>query len=94
MKAERVLRLYLRSNWSSLRNELDGKIRVSIGEQDNFLLSAAVHLLEKEMKALNANMRFEYFPGDHFTVSTPEYREKGSKFLAEKYRAWERLKQN
>ena len=83
--------LYLRSNWNNLKKDLDGKIRVSVGEQDNFLLNRAVHLLEKEMKALNANMNFEYFPGDHFTVGTPEYRDKGLKFLAARYKEWEAM---
>ncbi len=82
--------LYLRSNWDKLKNDLDGKIRVSVGEQDNFLLNSAVHLLESEMKKLNANMVFEYFPGDHFTVFTPEYRSKGFHFLAERYIEWEK----
>jgi hypothetical protein len=85
------LSLYLRGNWEKLKKDLDGKIRVTVGEQDNFLLNGAVHLLDKEMKALNANMSFEYFPGDHFTVSTPEYREKGFKFLAEKYKEWQKM---
>lgn len=80
---------YLRSNWDKLKKELDGKIRVTVGEQDNFLLNGAVHLLEKEMKALNANMMFEYFPGDHFTVGTPEYRDKGLHFIAERYKEWQ-----
>jgi S-formylglutathione hydrolase FrmB len=79
---------YLRSNWDKLKPALDGKIRVSVGEQDNFLLNGAVHLMDKEMKALKADMVFEYFPGDHFTVSTLEYRTKGNKFLADKYREW------
>lgn len=83
--------LYLRSNWNNLKEDLDGKIRVTVGEQDNFLLNGAVHLLEKEMKMLNANMSFEYFPGDHFTVGTPEYRDKGMKFLAARYREWESM---
>jgi S-formylglutathione hydrolase FrmB len=85
------LSLYLRNNWDKLKKDLDGKIRVTVGEQDNFLLNGAVHLLDKEMKALNANMSFEYFPGDHFTVGTPEYREKGLKFLAEKYKEWQKI---
>ena len=84
------LSLYLRTNWDKLKKDLDGKIRVTVGEQDNFLLNGAVHLLEKEMKAVNANMSFEYFPGDHFTVSTAEYRKKGLSFLAEKYREWKK----
>lgn len=84
------LSLYLRSNWDRLKKDLDGKIRVTVGEQDNFLLNGAVHLLEKEMKALNADMSFEYFPGDHFTVGTPEYRDKGFKFLAQRYKEWQK----
>lgn len=80
----------LRSNWEMLKKELDGKIRITIGEQDNFLLQGAVHLLESEMKKLNAGMVFEYFPGDHFTVSTREYRDKGAHFLAEKYLEWKK----
>lgn len=78
----------LRTNWDKLKPELDGKIRISIGEQDNFLLQGAVHLLDSEMKKLNATMFFEYFPGDHFTVSTQEYMSKGFHFLAEKYEMW------
>ena len=78
-------------SWSNLEKDLDGKIRVSIGEQDNFLLQGAVHLLDTEMKKLNAGMQFDYFPGDYFTVHTPEYRQKGFKFLADRYRQWETM---
>ncbi|WP_347374069.1 alpha/beta hydrolase-fold protein [Aequorivita sp. Q41] len=81
--------LYLRNNWDSLKRNLDSKIRVSIGSQDNFLLTGAVYKLEEAMKALNANMEFEYFPGDHFTIFTPEYQTKGNAFLANRYKAWE-----
>ncbi len=81
--------LNLRSNWEILKNDLAGKIRISVGEQDNFLLNSPVHLLEAEMKKLSADMQFEYFPGDHFTVSTVEYRKKGFDFLAAKYKEWE-----
>ncbi|MEP7318350.1 MAG: alpha/beta hydrolase-fold protein [Panacibacter sp.] len=80
---------YLRNNWTTLKNDLEGKIRVTVGEQDNFLLNYPVHMLEADTKKLNANFAFEYFPGDHFTVSTPEYRTKGMKFLAEKYLQWQ-----
>ena len=85
------LSLYLRTNWDKLKKDLAGKIRVTVGEQDNFLLNGAVHLLEKEMKALGANMSFEYFPGDHFTVGTAEYRQKGLKFLSERYKEWQKV---
>lgn len=80
--------LLLRSNWEKYKADVDGKIRVSVGKGDNFFLNRPVALLEKEMKKLNANMVFEYYPGDHFTVSSNEYRAKGLQFLAQKYSEW------
>ncbi|MGZ3852045.1 MAG: alpha/beta hydrolase-fold protein, partial [Flavisolibacter sp.] len=79
------LSLYLRNHWAELKNELQGKIRVSVGEQDNFLLNYAVHVLDTEMKKLNAGFQFAYYPGDHFTVSSSQYRHDGDLFLEEKY---------
>ena len=80
--------LYLRNNWGTLKNGLEGKIRVTVGEQDNFLLSGSVHLFENEIKKLDTKFVFSYYPGDHFTVSTPEYRKAGMQFLAQKYMEW------
>ncbi|HEX5151945.1 MAG TPA: alpha/beta hydrolase-fold protein [Parafilimonas sp.] len=77
--------LYLKTNWQQLQPDLEGKIRVSVGEQDNFLLNYAVHLLEDEMKKINAGFVLAYYPGDHFTVSTPEYKTAGYQFLEQKY---------
>jgi Putative esterase len=77
--------LYLRTNWEKLRPDLQGKIRVSVGDQDNFLLNYAVHLLDDEMKKTDAGFVFNYYPGDHFTVSTPAYKTAGYQFLQQKY---------
>jgi len=77
--------LYLRTNWQQLKADLQGKIRVSVGEQDNFLLNYPVHLLDGEMKKIDAGFVFGYYPGDHFTVSTPEYKTAGYRFLQQKY---------
>jgi hypothetical protein len=82
--------LYLRTNWDKLQKDLSGKIRVSVGDQDNFLLNSAVHLLDTEMKKLNTGFVFEYFPGDHFTVFTPEYRAAADHFLVAKYLQWQK----
>jgi dienelactone hydrolase len=82
--------LYLRTNWDKLQKDLYGKIRVSVGEQDNFYLNSAVHLLDTEMKKLNTGFVFEYYPGDHFTVSTPEYRKAAERFLVAKYLQWQK----
>lgn len=84
--------LYLRTNWNSLQQDLQGKIRVSVGEQDNFLLNGAVRLLDQEMKKLDTKFVFAYYPGDHFTVFTPEYIKSGNQFLAEKYIEWQKKK--
>lgn len=79
---------HLRNNWPALEKQLQSKIRVSVGNQDNFLLNYAVHLLDDEMKKLDTRFVFAYYPGDHFTVSTPEYQSAGTKFLAERYANW------
>jgi hypothetical protein len=77
--------LYVRTNWQQLKPDLQGKVRVSVGNQDNFLLNYPVHLLDDEMKKIDAGFVFGYYPGDHFTVSTPEYRTNGYQFLEQKY---------
>jgi hypothetical protein len=78
----------LRQSWDQLKNDLNGKMRISVGEGDNFYLNHPVHLLETEMKKLGANIEFEYFAGDHFTVFTAEYQKKGLAFLEQCYETW------
>ena len=76
---------YLIDNWSKLKNDLGGKIRVTTGNSDNCLLNHAVHSMDSEMKKINATIEFEYFPGDHFTVNSLEYKKAGDNFLERKY---------
>jgi S-formylglutathione hydrolase FrmB len=77
--------LYLRNNWNQLNPDLGGKIRISVGEGDNFLLNHAVHLLDEEMQKLKSGFVFGYYPGDHFTVYSKEYHKAGYQFLQQKY---------
>jgi len=84
--------LYLRTNWEQIKGTLDGKVRISVGNQDNFLLNYSVKLLESEMKKLHSSFEFEYYPGDHFTVSTKEYRKAQAAFLKKRYLAWQKEK--
>lgn len=79
---------YLRNNWEQLKPVLDGRIRVTVGQQDNFLLNYAVVLLDTEMKKINANVEVTYYPGDHFTVRTPQFVKDGNGFLEKKYQEW------
>jgi len=80
--------LNLKNNWESLKHELDGKVRISVGNQDNFLLNYAVHLLDEQMKNLQSAFQFAYYTGDHFTVFSPEYMKDGNAFLKQKYLEW------
>ncbi|MFI2743519.1 alpha/beta hydrolase-fold protein [Zhouia sp. PK063] len=81
--------LYLKNNWNLIKDDLDGKVRISVGDQDNFLLNYAVHLLDKQMQGLHSKFEFAYYAGDHFTVHfLPEYNEDGNAFLIQKYEEW------
>src|SRR6185437_3502157 len=50
------LSLYLRNNWTRLKKDLGDKIRISVGEQDSYGLNKPVHLMEDEMKKINATI--------------------------------------
>jgi hypothetical protein len=80
--------LYVRNNWTKLKPDLDGKVRVTAGKQDNFFLNESVMLLDAVMQQLNSKFEFAYYPGDHFTVATAVYRKDGDLFLEKKYREW------
>jgi len=80
--------LLIRNNWRQLKSELDHKVRISTGNNDNYFLNEAVELLEVETKKLNANFNYAYYPGDHFTLEDPEYKKAGYTFLQKKYEEW------
>jgi hypothetical protein len=82
------LSLYLRNNWTRLKKDLGDKIRISVGEQDSYGLNKPVHLMEDEMKKINATIAFAYYPGNHFTVTTPAYRHDQDMWLEAKYQEW------
>jgi len=81
---------YVMKNWPALKNDLDGKLRISVGTEDSEQ-NPAVRLMEKEMKKLGANIEFAYYPGNHFTVSTPAYKKDQDAFLLKKYQDWLKL---
>ena len=78
----------LKHNWAEYDEKIKGKIRISVGENDNWYLQESIHLMEEEMNKIDAGIEFEYFSGDHFTVFTDVYREKGQAFLDKCYRLW------
>jgi hypothetical protein len=78
---------YIIKHWRTLKKDLDGKLRVSVGTEDNVQLPA-VKMMEMEMKKLHAGIEFAYYPGTHFTVATPQYGKDQAAFLVKKYLEW------
>ncbi len=79
----------IRTNWETYKDAVNNDIRISIGEHDNFHLHKAVHLFDDEMKKLESTIEIDYYPGDHFTVFTKEYKEDGQQFLDTQYQEWQ-----
>jgi hypothetical protein len=79
---------YVIKNWTQLKPELNGKLRISVGNEDTYYLNQPVMLMDKEMKKLGADMPFVYYPGDHFTVMTPEYKKAELMWLKKTYLQW------
>jgi hypothetical protein len=59
------LRLVLERNWAALAPKLDGKIRIWVGEADNYFLNNAVHMLDDFLGQAKPSIRarIEYGPG-------------------------------
>jgi enterochelin esterase-like enzyme len=59
----------LRRHWPELRRDLDGKIHLTVGTEDNFYLDGAAHRLEATMQQLGARTDFRYVNGrGHFDL--------------------------
>ena len=79
---------YIRQHWRQLQPDLNGKLRVSVGTEDNYDLHRPVRLMEQEMKKLGADLSFAYYSGTHFTVTTPAYRNAEMQWLKKTYLHW------
>lgn len=78
--------LTLRTRWKELAPKLNGKIHVYMGDMDTFYLEGAAKLLQKDMKALNAEAVIEIVPGDHGSMMTSELRARIEKEMAAQFR--------
>ncbi len=52
----------LKTNWPTLKPDLDGKVHLIVGTADTFYLDGAAHRLEAVMKGLGAKTDFRYLP--------------------------------
>jgi hypothetical protein len=78
----------LQQHWNEWKDNLNDKIRITAGRQDNFMFNQPLILLDSAMKKMNAKIEIRYYPGDHFTVATPEFTKDGFTFLERKYQDW------
>jgi len=54
------LTYYLKTNWGKIGPQLKGKLRVYVGDMDNYYLNLAVYMLEDLLKPTDAGATFEY----------------------------------
>lgn len=64
---------YLREHWDELRPELEGRLSITVGQQDNFLLQGAVTLLRDDLAARGSGVDVRVLSGDHFSVRSSEF---------------------
>lgn len=54
---------YIERHWARLREDLNGKLHVFVGTEDNHYLEDSVYLLRDAMAARGARAEFEFLPG-------------------------------
>lgn len=63
------INLLLKNNWSTLKDDLQGKLHLYMGDQDNFYLEGATLLVQQTLKELNSDAYVEILPGkDHMNL--------------------------
>ena len=56
-------------NWPTLKDNLEGKLHVYVGSEDNFYLEDAVRVMKKKIDNLNTRFTLEILKGhDHFSI--------------------------
>jgi enterochelin esterase-like enzyme len=59
----------VKTNWSTLKTDLDGKIHLYVGTADTFYLDGAAHKLKAVLDGLGATSDFRFIPGKtHFDL--------------------------
>jgi len=82
------LSLHLRERWDELGPLLDGRLVLTVGDKDNFLLHGSVELLRRELAALGAHIDVHVLSGDHFTELQGPSSEEVSRRMVERFRTW------
>jgi len=86
--ARQDLSLVLRERWTELAPLLAGRISITVGNRDNYLLRGSVERFASELDALGGGLRVRVMPGDHFSVRSYEQALEEVDGLLAPYRAW------
>ena len=86
--ARQDLSLVLREGWAELAPKLAGRISITVGNRDNYLLRGSVERFASELDALGGGLRVRVMPGDHFSVRSYEQALEEVEGLLAPYRAW------
>src|SRR5207237_5970194 len=81
------IRVILEKNWATRGPKLTGKLRVYMGDKDNFYLEGATILLKQSLAKLGSDAVVEIFPGrDHMNIITAQLRTRMNNEMAEQFR--------
>jgi len=86
------LSLALRTRWDELGPWLDGRLLLTVGDKDNFLLAGSLELLRRELAALGADVDVRMLSGDHFSRLGGPHAEDPTGRLVGRFRAWRDLR--
>lgn len=76
----------VRSRWPAMRDRLDGKLHVWVGDADQFGLDRSVRALDAAVNDVGGRARFHYLPGKgHFDL----YADGGERMALRRIMAWE-----
>jgi S-formylglutathione hydrolase FrmB len=66
--------LYIKQNWKKLAKDLEGKVHIYAGAEDNFYLDGAVMRLKEKATKANAAIVAELIPhANHFSIWSPAF---------------------
>jgi S-formylglutathione hydrolase FrmB len=84
----RDLSAYLRQRWDELGPLLDGRLVVTVGDRDNFLLQGSVELLRQDLESRGADLGVHVISGDHFSELDGTRSATHLGRIVDRFRAW------
>jgi S-formylglutathione hydrolase FrmB len=65
---------YIEQNWSRLSSDLNGKVHIYAGADDNFYLNKSVEAFASKVARVHSNAVAEIIPGaNHFSIWSPDF---------------------